>query len=117
LAKPLVVFIHGFLGRPQQFDRLAAFVADQGYRTETVLLHGHGGGGLAFAKSTAWAWEIGFARELEKLDCPEGLILVGHSIGGLLSLCASAERKLGFRAFAPRVLHAGGANQNQQKNS
>jgi carboxylesterase len=95
--KAQIVFVHGFLGHPRQFDSLAGAVTEYGFCATTVLLHGHGGSGFSFAKSTLKTWEYSLRQALTSIPDDSPVILIGHSIGGLLSLCAAAQSKFNIK--------------------
>jgi carboxylesterase len=84
------VFVHGLLGRPEQFDDMVALVAAHGYASKAILLPGHGGSGWEFAKHGYKCWQSHLDRELARLRGQYGrTFLVTHSMGGLLALNAS----------------------------
>jgi len=89
-SKNLVVFIHGFMGGPRQFDRLAKSVSQNGFNAAILLLPGHGVSLKEFSSCTYRQW-IEHVRE--KIDGfsqdYDNIWLVGHSMGGLLALDAS----------------------------
>jgi len=87
----IVVFVHGFLGSPDQFSELMTAVTQRGFAAMSVLLPGHGDTGMAFAKSTLADWEAHMHRELQRCRHYRRIYLVGHSIGGLLSLNAATN--------------------------
>lgn len=92
-ADKLVVFIHGFMGSPDQFADLAAAVYDAGFSYLSVVLPGHGVGAGAFVRSRAADWEAHVQAELARVrDQFASIYLVGHSMGGLLALGASLEQ-------------------------
>jgi len=82
------------MGSPDHFDDLAELVHQQGCSSMSILLPGHGAGMRAFVKSNMDDWtrhvqdEIGAVR-----DKYREIILVGHSMGGLLALSASLVRE------------------------
>ncbi|MDR1540295.1 MAG: alpha/beta fold hydrolase [Clostridiales bacterium] len=91
-AKGIVIFIHGFNGSPDQFSYLMDAVHEAGYAAASVLLPGHGRTGLEFAKCRAADWESHLQAEIRRYAGEhERVILVGHSIGGLLALNASLD--------------------------
>ncbi len=89
-AQSAVVFLHGFLGGPQQFDFLLPVAAAAGYDTHTLLLPGHGGDYRAFLGSSRRSWQAHVQSELNTL-CAQytRVLLVAHSMGGLLSILAT----------------------------
>lgn len=91
-AQSAVVFLHGFLGGPQQFDFLLPAAAAAGYDTHILLLPGHGGDYRAFLGSNRRSWQAYVQNELNTL-CAQytRVLLVGHSMGGLLSILAALE--------------------------
>ena len=84
-----VIFIHGFMGSPNQFADLADAVYDAGFAYSAILLPGHGGGIREFVKFGADDWQAHLQSEIEKIRRDYNkIILVGHSMGGLLALNA-----------------------------
>jgi len=87
-----VIFIHGLMRSPRQFDKLADVVFRQGHTAESLLLPGHGGKAKDFGKGTFERWQAHVDAEIERLtQIYDGIRLVGHSIGGLLALNAAAK--------------------------
>ena len=85
-----VVFIHGFMGSPNQFTDLAEAVYNIGCTYASVLLPGHGGGVDEFTKFGVCDWQRHVQNEIDKIKRDhEKIFLVGHSMGGLLALNAS----------------------------
>ena len=91
-SKGLVIFIHGFMGNTRLFDSFSGLVRQQGYITESLLLPGHGGSSKEFSSSTFEQWQGHVDAEI--LRASEGaanILLVGHSMGGLLALNAASR--------------------------
>ncbi|MCL2200354.1 MAG: alpha/beta fold hydrolase [Oscillospiraceae bacterium] len=87
-----VIFIHGFMGSPRQFDRLAGAVHKRGFNAVILLLPGHGRSSRDFSLSTAEIWQKYVQDEIERLSAKfTDIWLVGHSMGGLLALGAAAK--------------------------
>lgn len=88
----LVLFIHGIVEGPDQFLPWMDLALSQGMDAASLLLPGHGGTGREFAHSSGQEWlehvRTEVARYKERYD---SLILVGHSMGGLLSLLVAHE--------------------------
>lgn len=104
-ADTAVVFIHGFMGSPCQFDPLLPMVLDAGCSAVGLLLPGHGGRARDFAESGMTRWLEHVERALGALRRQYArLILVGHSMGCLLSIHAAVQRPeqiAGILALAP----------------
>jgi len=85
-----VIFIHGFMGSPNQFTDLADAVYDNGCSCTSILLPGHGVSTGEFVKFGISDWECHLQNEIDRVkhDYKE-IFLVGHSMGGLLALNAS----------------------------
>ena len=93
-ADKAVVFIHGFMGSPDQFAELAAAVYNSGCSCYCLLLPGHGAGAREFIKRGIDDWERHLQAEISKVrDKYDKIYLVGHSMGGLLALNASLNRE------------------------
>ena len=88
----IVVFIHGYMGTPRQFDNLAGAVHLQGYSYKTLLLPGHSVTLKEFSESTHTAWQEYVDSEIACISERYSKIwLVGHSMGCLLSLNAAIK--------------------------
>ena len=91
-ASLLVLFVHGFLGGPGQFSSLIQAVNEVGFAAETILLPGHGKKSWDFALHTRREWqETVNAALAERLSQYEKVVLMGHSMGGLLSINAALK--------------------------
>jgi len=91
-ANDTVVFIHGFMGSPRQFDSLADAVFRQGCSAAALLLPGHGGTAKDFASGTFENWQSHVDSEVGRVSREyENVWLVGHSMGGLLALNAAVK--------------------------
>ena len=119
----IVIFIHGFMGSPNQFADLAKTVYEAGCSYTSILLPGHGSGYLEFVKNGITEWEEHLQAQIEAVKGNHNydkIYLAGHSMGGLLALNASCigENKIAgvfmlstplkvrlfsFRAFLARV--------------
>jgi len=86
-SSDIVVFIHGFMGSPRQFDSLAEAVHRQGYSAATLLLPGHGSTARDFGSGTFERWQSHVDAEIERYSCNfSNIWLTGHSMGGLLAI-------------------------------
>ena len=88
----LVVFIHGFLGSPRQFDELSDVAQQDGYSTAELLLPGHGGTAKEFAAGTFERWQAYVDEEVARFSRDyDNILLAGHSMGGLLAINAAVS--------------------------
>ena len=88
----MVLFIHGFLEGPSQFETLASLAVEAGWDARALLLPGHGGTGKAFAKSHRMIWWQAVDFEIKRLSRQyQQILLVGHSMGALFSLLSCEE--------------------------
>lgn len=86
-SKTIVIFIHGILESPHQFKNLAKISIENNASVCGILLEGHGKTGEDFANSSLEKWESSVELEIKKyIDKYEYIILVGHSMGALLSI-------------------------------
>ena len=93
-SNTMVIFIHGILEGPKQFRKFTEVVYNKGFSYSAILLDGHGGSGKKFANSSMKKWINSVEKEILKYkDKYENIILVGHSMGGLLSILLSLKYK------------------------
>ena len=86
-----VVLTHGIMGSPRQFDYLIAALGPA-CSVENILLPGHGASANEYAASTMADWQRRMDSKVAELAvCSEKIILVGHSLGGLLSIKAALD--------------------------
>ena len=89
--KDVVIFIHGILGSPSRFRFLAEELSRQGLDCMALLLPGHGGTARAFSRTPYEKWPSYVkARVREASRRYRRVFLVGHSLGGLISLDCAA---------------------------
>ena len=88
----IVVFIHGFMGTPRQFDEMAKIVHSQGYSAASLLLPGHGSTVKDFSSGTMNNWQEHVDAEIERFSrSNDSIYLVGHSMGCLLAINAAVK--------------------------
>ncbi len=86
-ADTIVIFIHGILEGSMQFRSLAKIAYDEGYSTLVLLLPGHGKKGTDFANASMRKWIIYVNKKIKGMEKKyNNIILVGHSMGGLLAV-------------------------------
>lgn len=86
-ADTIVIFIHGILEGSMQFRSLAKIAYDAGYSTLVLLLPGHGKKGEDFANTSMGKWIHYVNKRIKNMeDKYRRIILVGHSMGGLLAV-------------------------------
>ena len=88
-ADTVIVFIHGIQGSPVQFGYMIEKL-NGAYSIENLLLPGHGSTMKAFARSSMEQWQNYVDEKIKQLEnVYENIILVGHSMGCLLSVQAA----------------------------
>lgn len=99
-AKGIVLFIHGIIGGPYQFKDLATIANEQGYSSCAILLPGHGTTAERFSRVDKQVWMNYTEQIISRLikDYNE-VIIVGHSMGCLLTLLASLKYPQITKAF------------------
>ena len=89
MSTKLVIFIHGILEGPQQFNDFILNVPDS-FSSINVLLPGHGGTVEEFANSNMFLWKQHLYTIIEEEQSHyDDIILVGHSMGTLLAVDCS----------------------------
>ena len=105
--------VHGFASSPGEVRWLAAFLADAGFTTLAPRLPGHGTDprDLRHVLRRDWITALLDAYSVLRAQC-EQVVLVGHSMGGLLSLRLSLETDVAGVAvlaspvrFESRLIH------------
>lgn len=90
-----ILFVHGFIGSPNNFNDLPDRVAAKGWYVRVMLLPGHGTTPREFETTNAAQLKQAVLDELAPLrEKYKTLVLVGHSMGGALSTIAASEVKL-----------------------
>ena len=70
-----------------QFRNLAKIAYDEGYSTLVLLLPGHGKKGIDFANASMSKWILYVNKKIKNMEKKyKDIILVGHSMGGLLAV-------------------------------
>jgi carboxylesterase len=101
---PAVLLIHGFNGELVDMAELDAHLRTQGFATRNLLLPGHGTHVRHFARTTWADWSVAVrAAAHDLLTRHSQLVLVGHSMGGALSLHHAARdpRVAGVAVLCP----------------
>jgi len=83
---------HGFMASPGEVGWAGQYLAEQGYTVYVPRLTGHG---IDPAHMSRMTWQDWYAQVLDGyhilLQQCETIIVIGHSMGGLLSLLLAAE--------------------------
>lgn len=91
-AGKAILFIHGFIGTPNNFNDLPDVTAAAGWYSEAMLLPGHGTTPHEFERTPPEEIIGGVfekARDLRKTH--KTLVILGHSMGGALATLAAKE--------------------------
>lgn len=95
--KTVVLLIHGILGSPRFFDGLID-VIPQDWSIFNILLDGHGKGVSDFSHTSMKKWKEQVTRTLDEFESEyENVIIIGHSMGSLLSIEASLKNPRNIR--------------------
>jgi carboxylesterase len=91
-----VLMIHGFTGSPSEFRRVGYHLQDLGHTVQAIRLPGHGTSPKNMIRTN---WTDWYGHVLESYDelaslSFERIIVMGHSMGGLLALKLAVERKV-----------------------
>ena len=96
-AETVLLFIHGIVEGPAQFRPLTRAAARRGISAVSLLLPGHGSDGRAFAQSRMRQWqEYVDAAAAHLCRRYPHVVLVGHSMGGLLAMEACRNAPAGI---------------------
>ncbi len=99
-AGTAVLFIHGFMGSPKQFNYLLPVAESFGCDAYALLLPGHGGTFDEFAKTGLAQWERHVQANIDDVRGKyKAILLVGHSMGGLLAIESAVQDSRGIRGI------------------
>lgn len=89
------LLIHGFTSTPAELRVIAEALAAQGYTTKGILLPGHGTKPEDLLQITYLDWISAAQEGINELKktCKK-IIVIGHSMGGLLALQMAARNKV-----------------------
>lgn len=93
LARTGVVVVHGFTANPVGTRPLGQRLAAEGYTVEVPLLPGHGTSHRDLARTSYADWAGAVERLVDELAArTDRIVLIGHSMGGTISLDLAARR-------------------------
>ena len=102
--KNVILFVHGFMGSKRQFYGLRDVLGDCGADMLIHVLPGHEASLEEFLETDARIWQESVSQAVKELaEEYEKVLLVGHSMGGLLSVNAAIsepEKVSGIVAIA-----------------
>ncbi|WP_166240892.1 alpha/beta hydrolase [Paenibacillus turpanensis] len=92
----LIMAVHGFTGTPSEMRRVGYYLQGNGYTVDGLRLPGHGTSPEEMSR-TNWNdwWQYVVDRYDEvKQQGYKRIVVLGHSMGGLLSLKLASEREV-----------------------
>jgi len=93
MKEQAIIFIHGYLGHPRQFEGLLERLEGCGADCFNLLLPGHGAPLDRFVKTGMAEWERFSFSEIERIKKEYStVVLVGHSMGGLLAISSALKQ-------------------------
>lgn len=96
-----IVFIHGYMGSVKQFDGLKKRLSNAGADLIFHSVAGHDKTLADFLDSDDASWQSGLNCQLESLRGEyDQLLLVGHSMGGLMAVRAAVADPKGIKGIA-----------------
>jgi carboxylesterase len=105
-ASVAILLVHGFAASSDELATLGEYLGDEGYASFAVQLAGHGTTPESL-KATTWQdWYHSALKGLEEIRAwnPDRIILVGLSMGGLLSILMASEEDVdGLVLIAPAL--------------
>jgi carboxylesterase len=102
-----ILLVHGFNGSTNDFAELTAILHKQGFVTRNMLLPGHGNVPIHEMYTLGWHdWSDAVTKELLLLQeqC-ERVFLIGHSMGGALSLHVAAHHQVAGMVIMCAPIH------------
>ena len=91
VPRPTVVFLHGLAGSAEEFVPSAQAIGP-GYRFALIDLRGHGHSTRHPDDASREAYVRDVVAVIEQLDAPEGVALIGHSMGAHTAMLVAATR-------------------------
>ena len=96
-----IVFIHGYMGSIKQFDGLKKRLSNAGADLIFQSVAGHDKTLADFLASDDASWQSGLNYQLESLRGDyDQILLVGHSMGGLMAVRAAVADPKGIKGIA-----------------
>lgn len=87
-----VLMLHGFTACPHQFDELAVFLQQKGYKVAVPAIAGHTGNPEDLRKATKEDWKNSVRKAYEELKQKvDKIFIVGNSFGSNLALWLARE--------------------------
>lgn len=87
-----ILFVHGIVGTPDQFQPLLPLVPER-WSVDNLLLPGHGGSVQDFSRSSMAQWRAHVAAHIDMLaSTHQRVVLVGHSMGTLFCIDEACRR-------------------------
>ncbi len=86
-----IIITHGFGANPSEIAEFAETLHNQGYTVQALRLPGHGTSPDHFSLVTFEDWYLAMKNAIQEMKKQNNrIILIGHSMGGTLTLLASA---------------------------
>ncbi len=87
-SKCAVLMVHGIVSTPRHFDRFIPTVPES-WSVYAILLDGHGGVVKDFSRTSMKKWKAQVCAKVDELCAKyENVVVIGHSMGTLLSINA-----------------------------
>ena len=88
---PLILCVHGLSANCRSFDRLVPALADAGHHIVTMDLRGRGHSEITPPGTYGWDTHVRDLLEIGDFFRAESFDLVGHSMGGFISMTLAAQ--------------------------
>lgn len=100
MQKPIIMFIHGFMGSVEEFNNIDSVMKDYGYKTHSFYMSGHGSNKNKKPNRKNWLNDCEENIEYLIEQGHQKIIIIGHSMGGIMAI----NLALKYEAFIQKII-------------